>query len=94
MIPPSTFSTSAADGPQNPHATEYPSNYEICDRTGFKVPRGTLKKEWTGAMVRPESWESRHPADFRRGIPERPRGSPRPEAPDVFITEQIQVSDL
>lgn len=96
-IPPSTFPTSAADGPQNANATDdVPSNYEICDRTGFKVPRGTLKREWSGAMVRPESWEPRHPLDFVRARPERQRGSPRPEQSDVFIQddEQIEASDL
>lgn len=96
MIPASTFPTSAADGPQNTNADTYPSNYEICDRTGFKVPRGTLIKEWNGAMVRPESWEARHPRDFIRPVAERQTGSPRPEQTDVFIQDddQVQVGDL
>lgn len=68
------------------------TNYEICDRTGFKVPAGTLVKEWNGAMVRPESWEPRHPQDFVRGRTETPKGSPRPEPTDTFIADNAQVS--
>lgn len=95
-IPASTFPTSAAEGPQNTHTFDGVSNYEICDRTGFKVPRGTLKREWNGAMVRPQSWEARHPQDFVRGRPEHQKGSPRPEQPDTFIQddEQIEAGDL
>lgn len=89
-----TFSTAPEDGPQNPNAVPYPSNYEICDRTGFRVERGGLKKEWTGALVRPQSWEGRHPRDFARTPTEHAKGSPRPEQPDVFITDEIRPEDL
>lgn len=75
----------------NANAISIASNDEICDRTGFKVIAGTLKREWTGAMVRPESWESRHPQDFVRSRPEKPRGSPRPEQDDSFIDDDDQV---
>lgn len=93
---PATFSTDAEDGPQNPNVVDIPSNDEICDRTGFKVPRGTLRKTWDGLMVRPQSWEPRHSQDFVRPRPEHPKGSPRPEPEDVFIEddEQVEVSDL
>ena len=92
-IPASTFPTSEADGPQNANTTtNIPSNYEICDRTGFKVPAGTLRKEWNGLMVRPESWEPRHPQDFVRGHTETPRPSPRPEQVNDFIQDNDQVS--
>lgn len=93
---PSTFSTLAADGPQNSNATDVPSHYEICDRTGFKLPRGTLKREWNGVMVRPQSWEPRHLQDFVRSTPDAQKGSPRPEQTDVFIqdNDQVAVSDL
>jgi hypothetical protein len=95
-VPPSTFSTDAADGPQNTHAITVPSNDEICDRTGFKVPRGTLRPEWNGAMVRRQSWEPRHPQDFVKGRAECPKGSPRPEQPDIFIADDdpIEARDL
>jgi hypothetical protein len=81
-------------GPQNPNAVSVPSNYEICDRTGFRLPRGTLRKQWDGLMVRPQSWESRHPQDFVRARPERPKGSPRPEQTDQFLTAEVSAEDL
>jgi hypothetical protein len=80
----------------NANAVDYPSNYEICDRTGFRVLRGTLKKQWDGLMVRPESWEPRHPQDFVRARPEHSKGSPRPEQPDTFLadTSPVDPDDL
>jgi hypothetical protein len=73
-----------------------PNNYLICDRTGFRVSvKEGLKKEWTGKMVRKESWEPRHPQDLNRGrATERERGSPRPEQSDNFITTEVTVEDL
>lgn len=72
------------------------SNYLICDRTGFKIPVKTgLRREWNGWMVRPESWEPRHPLDFVRAKPERSRGSPRPEPEDTFLTtNEVTREDL
>ncbi len=58
----------------------------ICDRSGFKVRHDTLKREWTGLMVRPESLDRRHPQDFVRGVPDKqsfPDARPRPA--DVFL---------
>lgn len=96
-IPASTFPTSAADGPQNSNTTvDVPSTYEICDRTGFKVPVGELVQEWNGAMVRRLSWEPRHAQDFVRGRTESLKGSPRPETTNSFIADdaQVEASDL
>ena len=88
----------APEAPTNANTEDPEANYEICDRTGFRVPAGTLKKEWNGLMVRPESWESRHPQDLIRGRPERDGGSPRPEQADRFIEDLypngVQSSDL
>lgn len=80
----------------NSNAVEVPSNYEICDRTGFRVERGQLVKQWDGLMVRRESWERRQPQDFVRATSDRPKGSPRPEQTDTFIQDddQVSVSDL
>lgn len=62
-------------------------NYLICDRTGFKIRVSDgLRKEWTGALVREESWEPRHQQDFVRAVPEHQKGSPRPEQQDTFAT--------
>lgn len=70
--------------------TDVPSNYLICDRTGFKVRvKDGLRKEWNGWMVRAESWESRHPQDFVRSRGEDLEGSPRPEHADRFIGTDI-----
>jgi hypothetical protein len=77
---------------ENSNAIEIPSNYEICDRTGFKVLAGSLVKQWDGTMVRQRSWESRHPQDFVRGRAERHKGSPRPEQSDVFIEDDAPVT--
>jgi len=92
-----TFGTFGDYSGANSNATtDVPSNYEICDRTGFRVLPGQLVREWNGAMVRRESWEARHPQDFVRGRAERQRGSPRPEPADTFIADndQVTVSDL
>jgi hypothetical protein len=70
----------------NASATPVPSQEEVCQRTGFKVPRGTLKTEWNGAKVRPESFEARHPLDrVRSEVREQQRGSPAPEPADTFV---------
>jgi hypothetical protein len=86
FIPPPTWE--GDDSITNDNADTYPSNYEICDRTGFKLRRGNLVKEWTGAMVRKESWERRHIQDFVRGVSDDLEGSPRPEQTDRFVNEE------
>lgn len=64
-----------------------PPNYLICDRTGFRVRVSEgLRQEWTGALVRAESWEPRHQQDFVRARAEHSKGSPRPEQQDTFAT--------
>lgn len=92
-----TLSEAAEEGTpiENPTATTVPSNYLICDRTGFKqkVSDG-LKTEWTGNMVRKESFERRHPQDLVRSTPDKQKGSPRPEQEDNFITELVSADDL
>ncbi len=70
----------------NVEATPTPSNYVICDRTGFKLKPDQLKKEWDGTMVRPESFTPRHPLDLARPKVEQPtKGSERPEQQDPDI---------
>ena len=77
----------AAEAPTNSDATtSVPNHYEICDRTGFRVRPGTLVKEWNGLMVRPESYEARHPQDFVRSRSDKQTGSVRPEQSDRFIS--------
>lgn len=86
-VPGQAFLTGDDAGIVNTSATAGVTNSLICDRTGFRVPVSTgLRREWTGAMVRPQSWEPRHPQDMVRARPaERAAGSPRPEGPDVYV---------
>ena len=86
----------AAEAPTNSNATtSVPNNYEICDRTGFRVLPGELVEEWNGLKVRRKSWNRRHPQDFVRGSSEQLRGSERPEQTDRFLTtNEVQASDL
>jgi len=92
-----TFSVTAdvLSGTQivNTDTATAPSNYLMCDRTNFKVRE--LKKEWTGYMVRPESFENQHPQDFlkSRGS-DKQRGPLSPEPENQFITTEITGDDL
>lgn len=60
--------------------------FRVCDRTGFKVRAGSTNKEWTGRIVRNESWEERQPQDFVRGVTDdQTVPEARPRQIDVFI---------
>jgi hypothetical protein len=66
----------------NPTATtNVPVNYQIDDRTGFKVKvKDALVKEYTGHLVRPESLDIRSEQEFVRSKrKENQRGPVRPE---------------
>lgn len=89
-VPTGTFGDYA---PSNPNASEHPSNYEICDRSGFRVPAGGLIKTWDGLMVRPRDWEPRHDQDFLRGRPESPNPPRSPESPDEFLSSNEVSTD-
>lgn len=86
VIPPPTF---VVDAIQNADAAAFPSHYEICERSGFRVRRGELVEEWTGVMVRKESFERRNAQDFVRGVSDDQHGSPRPEQDDQFVQEKF-----
>lgn len=96
FIPPGTWPPDISI--TNENAAEHPSNYEICDRTGFRVRRGELVKEWTGLRVRPDSFERRNTQDFVRGVSDEQKGSPAPEQSDRFVSEEhpggVRASDL
>jgi hypothetical protein len=78
--------SSQADGISNATAGSVAAQDEICQRSGQKVPRGSLRREWTGLQVRGRSWEARHPLDLIRSrAAERGRGSPSPEPSDQFV---------
>lgn len=69
----------------NSNATAHASNYEICQASGFRYPSGTLVKQWDGLMVHPRFLDHRHPQDFVRGRPERPKPSRSPEVAESFL---------
>lgn len=85
-----------ADDPENDNATtNVPSNYEQCDYSGFRVLPGSLKMTWNKHAVRQKSWESRHPQDVIRSVPDKTRGGPkRPEQDDRFIVDAVDPDDL
>jgi hypothetical protein len=79
----------------NPNATTaVPSNYEQCDYTGFRQLPGSLKMTWNRHAVRRKSYESRHPQEKVRNLPEKRKGSRRPEQPDQFIDSIVDPEDL
>jgi hypothetical protein len=60
--------------------------YRVCDRTGFKVRSSLMRKEWTGRIVRSDSYEPRQPQDFVRGVADvQSVPDPRPYPTDVFL---------
>ena len=64
------------------------SFYRICDRTGFKVRAGRTRKEWTGRIVRDQSFEMRQPQDFVKGVVDyQAVPDPRPRQRDLFINQ-------
>ena len=77
----------------NNDTTSEKSNYMHSDRTNFRVDE--LKTEWTGAMVAPDEWESKHPQDFvkSRGG-EREYGPQSPEDDNNFISTAVTIDDL
>ena len=77
--------------------SDVPSNYVICDRSGFRVKPGELMKDGYGWMVRSRSWEPKHPQDFVRARAEKLEGSKRPEQADRFIgvdEPEVTAADL
>lgn len=76
-------------------AEEVESNYEICQRSGYRVKPGELMEEWNGTLVRPEDYESRNLQEYVRGTDDAQEGSPRPEQGDSFLsTNEVTADDL
>ena len=82
----------------NDNATEYWGNQvNVCQRSGMKAKAGGLVRDAYGLMVLPQFADThRHPQGFIRSVPERQRGSIRPEGVDTFIDplNPVQASDL
>lgn len=67
--------------------------YRVDDRTGFVVRQGRTRKEWTGLIVRTESWEPRQPQDLVRGVPDdQTVPEPRPRSTDRYLAAQSTVA--
>lgn len=59
----------------------------ICDICGFKFKASELRKRWDGLMVCDTDWETRHPQEFIRPLPDQQKLPwTRPEGTDQFIT--------
>ena len=79
----------------NANATAGPTNYEICQRTGFRQYPGELMRDGYGELIRPKSVDERHPQDFVRSRGgDRQRGSVSPEQNNSFIVTSIAPEDL
>lgn len=62
------------------------SYYRIDDMTGFKVRVERTRKQWNNIIVREESWESRQPQDFVKGVrDDQAVPEPRPRQTDTFL---------
>lgn len=59
----------------------------VCFECGIKKKASFLKKHWQGYYVCPKHWETRHPQDFVKAIPDDmsvPWEQPEPD--DVFVS--------
>lgn len=72
--------------------TGAPRPQGVDDWTGFKVDHDDLKLEWDG--LRTVDPDRRNPQDFVKGVKDN-QNLPwaRPEAPDVFLAENLRAED-
>ena len=79
----------------NTEAVQDSSNrYNVCQFSGFRALPDELVESGYGELVLPKYAEPRHMQDFVTNRAEELPGSPRNEAPDVFITDEITIDDL
>ena len=91
-VPSSSFTV---HNPGEGNGEEAPkNNYNVCQRTGFKMKPNSLATEWTQYKVRPESVDRRSQQDFVRVKAESLTGPIRAEQDDVFISTSTAPSDL
>lgn len=91
-VPAGTFGNYAET---NANAKPYPSEYEICDQSGFRVPAGTLTKQWDGAMVMKRFRDERNEQDFARARAERVRNVLRSPEPEIeYLATTVTQDDL
>ena len=58
---------------------------EVCQASGFRVPRNELARNWDGTLVKVRYRDHRHPQEFQRSVPQQAKRQARAEHPDVFI---------
>ena len=80
----------------NTNTSDVKSQYEISDRSGFKVWPGDLVKDGhiEGMMVTKKEHDGRHPQEHVRSVRDRQYGPVSPEISDVFISTAITSDDL
>jgi len=79
--------------------TDVPKNYEICDRTGFRMlPQhdrlSKMRIEWTGYGVRADSKDTRNAQDYISSRQDIQEGPQSPENNDQFISDSVGPEDL
>ena len=74
--------------------TDSGNRFNICQFSGFRALPGELVKSAYGEMSLPKFAEPRHMQERVRVHAENLEGSPRNEAADVFITDEITAEDL
>lgn len=61
----------------------------ICDRCSLQVKSNEIRREWTGSLVCPSCYETRHPQDFLKVRQDRiavPFSRPDPEETYVAVS--------
>jgi hypothetical protein len=61
--------------------------YGISDRSGFRYPLNVMRKEWTGMLVGPDEFETKHPQLEPRGKVIDPQAlkDPRPDRTEPLV---------
>jgi len=74
---------------ENTDATAFPSNYMVCQRTGYrlKIKHGLIRDGETRSLVRHISRDEYHQQNRVKSKAEELPGSPRPEHRDGFVTQ-------
>ena len=93
-VPSSTFTTDNPGSANTNVSEDTVSRFNICQRTGFRVKPHELVEEYNGILVRPDSFEYRHPQEFIRPLAESLTGPIRPEPDNSFIATSIAPEDL
>ena len=76
--------------------TDVPTNFEIDDRTGFKMYPGELVRDGQikGLYVSEKSRDDRHPQDLIKSVQGRQYGPRSPELDDSFISTSVTPESL